>query len=632
MQVTLQAINELFCTRKNEKHNNRLILTDMKKIFTLVAVTLASMGMLVTAQTAEWGKVLTANYADREGTSMTESLAVTSDGVVWLGHVGSYSDKDGLKLGDTVIGKGTVYTGTSSSGNETFTMTKTDKSGNVKWSIYSTNGEVYSNNDWVKVGKDGSIYAAFLMRHTESRGTETPGFVDATGNETKLADWNCISSIDNIEHRYYKALLMKVSAAGAIQWIREVYADPSPIAGSSIKVNGLPIYVYDLAVTDDAIYMAGRFTALTKFTKADGTTIDLTPHNVVGWSGDSQQSVGDMYVTKFDLNGYAEKTLTTTGVVECETMQKLCVKDGKFYLFSSVKSHKSSICKDYKIGDKTYEVPSYVSALVAELDANLNVKWSRLFKGSENAKSNSTGILQYMHLNKIDDDLWVTGMGQYTLSNEDGTKKLEMKGTNNQAFIIRLNAEDGEWINAVSALKDYTTAITGYFELFGSETDKSKVWVYGYNFGADGVFLREYNKDLTTDKDTQVKLMSGAMPTAFASAVDGDKLYIVARGRGDIKLTGLDQSFSVSKFASMYACFKLPFKTYTAVDNVAAKAETKIYGTQGTLHVVAEEATTVNVYNLTGSLVAKLNVVAGDNTVALPAGIYIANGQKVVVR
>ena len=604
----------------------------MKKIFTLVAVTLASMGMLVTAQTAEWGKVLTANYADREGTSMTESLAVTSDGVVWLGHVGSYSDKDGLKLGDTVIGKGTVYTGTSSSGNETFTMTKTDKSGNVKWSIYSTNGEVYSNNDWVKVGKDGSIYAAFLMRHTESRGTETPGFVDATGNETKLADWNCISSIDNIEHRYYKALLMKVSAAGAIQWIREVYADPSPIAGSSIKVNGLPIYVYDLAVTDDAIYMAGRFTALTKFTKADGTTIDLTPHNVVGWSGDSQQSVGDMYVTKFDLNGYAEKTLTTTGVVECETMQKLCVKDGKFYLFSSVKSHKSSICKDYKIGDKTYEVPSYVSALVAELDANLNVKWSRLFKGSENAKSNSTGILQYMHLNKIDDDLWVTGMGQYTLSNEDGTKKLEMKGTNNQAFIIRLNAEDGEWINAVSALKDYTTAITGYFELFGSETDKSKVWVYGYNFGADGVFLREYNKDLTTDKDTQVKLMSGAMPTAFASAVDGDKLYIVARGRGDIKLTGLDQSFSVSKFASMYACFKLPFKTYTAVDNVAAKAETKIYGTQGTLHVVAEEATTVNVYNLTGSLVAKLNVVAGDNTVALPAGIYIANGQKVVVR
>ena len=76
----------------------------------------------------------------------------------------------------------------------------------------------------------------------------------------------------------------------------------------------------------------------------------------------------------------------------------------------------------------------------------------------------------------------------------------------------------------------------------------------------------------------------------------------------------------------------MPFNIYTAVDNVAAKAEAKIYGTQGTLHVVAEEATTVNVYNLTGSLVAKLSVVAGDNTVALPAGIYIANGQKVVVR
>ena len=90
----------------------------MKKIFTLAAVALASMSMLATAQTAEWGKVLTANYADRDGTSMAESLALTSDGVVWLGHVGSYSDKDDLKLGDTVIGKGTVYTGTSTAGNE----------------------------------------------------------------------------------------------------------------------------------------------------------------------------------------------------------------------------------------------------------------------------------------------------------------------------------------------------------------------------------------------------------------------------------------------------------------------------------------------------------------------------------
>lgn len=605
----------------------------MKKIFTLVAVALASASMLAVAQTSAvttlWGKTMTAAYGtSRAGTSMGGDVAVSKNAVAFLGSIGTYSDTDVLKFGDTEIGKGTNYGGTSTSGNETVCMTLTDRDGNVKWNVYSTNGELMTNCDRVRIGDDGSVYATFMLRHTDGRGTETPGFVDATGTETKLADWNCISSADSKEHRYYKVLVMKVSAEGKIQWIREIVGDHTPVEGSTLAVNGTPTYVYGLAVSDDAVYVSGRATAKTEFTKADGSKLTLTPHNVAGWNGDSQTTVGDMYVVKLDKNGYAEKLFTTTGVVDFETSATIDLQGDHLKLIASVKGVDAST--DYKVGNSTYSVPKFVSLLVADLDEDLNVNWSHLYKGAE-ALRKGQGILQYLRLNKIGDDLWISGMGQYNLSNEDGTKTMAMTSTLNEGFILRLNANTGEWINATTALKDFESAITGYMGVFGDEASDD-IWVYGYNFKNDGVFIRKYNKDLTTDK-SQVKLLGGSLPTAYSAEADGDRLYTVARGRGALAFAGQTETTTVDKYSAVYACYKLPFKVATVVENVAAKtAETKVFGAQGTLHVVAEQPTTVNVYNMAGTLVAKLNAAAGDNTVALPAGIYIANGQKAVVR
>lgn len=604
----------------------------MKKIFTLVALALASVGMLATAQTNEittlWGKTMSATYGtSRAGTSMGGDVAVGKDAVAFLGSIGTYSDSDVLKFGDTTIGKGTNYAGTSTSGNETVNLTLTDLDGNVKWSVYSTNGELMTNCDRVKIGNDGSVYAAFMMRHTEGRGTETPGFIDASGNETKLSDWNCISSTDNKEHRYYKVLVMKVSADGNIQWIREIVGDHTPVAGSSLLVNGIPTYLYGLAVTDDAIYVSGRATATTEFAKADGSKLTLTPHNVAGWSGDSQTTAGDMFVAKLDKDGYAENLLTTTGNVDYETSATVEQFGNRLYLMASVKGLASST--DYKLGSTTYSVPEYVSLLVAELDKDLGVKWSHLYKGSENAKK-SKGILQYMRMNKIGDDLWLSGMGQYNLSNEDGTKTMAMTSTLNEGYILRLNANNGDWINATTAIKDFESAITGYMGVFGDEA-KDEIWVYGYNFKNDGVFLRKYNKDLTTDK-TQTKLLGGSLPTAYAAASSSDRLYTVARGRGSLAFAGKTETITADKYTAVYACYQLPYNVATVVENVAAKTANKVYGTQGELHVVAEQPAVVTVYNIMGAVVARLNAEVGDNAVSLPAGIYIAEGKKVVVR
>ncbi len=65
------------------------------------------------------------------------------------------------------------------------------------------------------------------------------------------------------------------------------------------------------------------------------------------------------------------------------------------------------------------------------------------------------------------------------------------------------------------------------------------------------------------------------------------------------------------------------------VDNAQS---TTVYGTQGAIVVKAEKAATVRVYNITGALVASVNAQPGTTTVNLPAGIYVANGTKLIVR
>ena len=53
-------------------------------------------------------------------------------------------------------------------------------------------------------------------------------------------------------------------------------------------------------------------------------------------------------------------------------------------------------------------------------------------------------------------------------------------------------------------------------------------------------------------------------------------------------------------------------------------------GEQLTLH--ADAAAEVDIFTPDGRLVRRVSVLAGENRLALPAGVYIVNRQKVVVQ
>lgn len=72
-----------------------------------------------------------------------------------------------------------------------------------------------------------------------------------------------------------------------------------------------------------------------------------------------------------------------------------------------------------------------------------------------------------------------------------------------------------------------------------------------------------------------------------------------------------------------------------AVEGVEANAS-KAFGVDGAIRVVAANAVTMDVYNLSGALVLSTELAAGESEVALPAGLYVArvngNVYKVAVK
>ena len=58
----------------------------------------------------------------------------------------------------------------------------------------------------------------------------------------------------------------------------------------------------------------------------------------------------------------------------------------------------------------------------------------------------------------------------------------------------------------------------------------------------------------------------------------------------------------------------------------------RVYGTEGAVVVECGADTAVSIYAVTGKLVQQAAVEAGKNTIALPSGVYIVNGNKVIVK
>jgi len=85
---------------------------------------------------------------------------------------------------------------------------------------------------------------------------------------------------------------------------------------------------------------------------------------------------------------------------------------------------------------------------------------------------------------------------------------------------------------------------------------------------------------------------------------------------------------------SYYAFETAPFDIGTSsgiTDATVANGKLQLRATHGQLSITAADATGLQVVTLAGQIVARTQLAAGSHTLVLPAGVYVVNGQKVII-
>lgn len=71
----------------------------------------------------------------------------------------------------------------------------------------------------------------------------------------------------------------------------------------------------------------------------------------------------------------------------------------------------------------------------------------------------------------------------------------------------------------------------------------------------------------------------------------------------------------------------------TGITNVDTRPDLAIYAGEGTITAKAQVKTVVKVYAVNGMIIATMNVEQGETkSISLPAGIYVVNNIKIIVR
>lgn len=529
----------------------------MKKITLLLVAIAATLGMNAQVNT-QWLQNAKASYGtDREGTSIGVDMARhdATGNLYYLHEIGTYSTSDQLRIGDQVIGQGTNYTGTSSSGNATACITKLSPEGKVLWNVYSLNGEIAANDGGIVVHADGSATAALKLRHTDGRANEDIAFTDATGKTTTI-DWHLATATSK---RNYCMALVHVSADGAIEWIRRTTffsgaAEGEGHIGEAVNITGM--------VTEgEHLFVAGRYMSDMTLTRADGSTVVMHPHNVEGW--DLKQGIqdtrGDLFIARFDLNGWFEQAYVNGGVAKAETGTALALDGDRLYFASQVLGCDSAVT----VGNNSFVLSKYANLLVGCLDTNLQVQWAQALYGHVTGETR-TGVLQNLHLNVLGGDLWLTGMGNFNLFDAAGNAVLAtVSSTVREAILARFAKEDGRLVAATtSRIGGYSTAITGYMGVLQNAAQPDSIYAFGYSFNAaDGIFLRQYAKQGLGAGPETVLISGGSMATAYEMRAAGNNLYTITRSRMTSKGIGSDLSVTSNKYATILSAFTLPFST-----------------------------------------------------------------------
>ncbi len=567
----------------------------------LFSMILAASAMSAGAQgftaTANWVTPINAN----NGISTPETVAASDNNTFLVSKFVSKGNDNSLNFVNFGSQEKVAFgaPNKATSGNDNLLLTKVNADGTAAWHVYSKQGRVA--NASAATTSDGGVVVAAVTSFTAfnaKEATDIPAnsildIVDADNHTTTIEKAFAGSAV-------YDIVVLKISADGHLNWFKHFAADDASSLTAKIAVDNA-----------DNIYIGGQHAKTLSF----------------GENAVAARSAKSLYLVKLDNAGNFVKSFDISGTDAEDYIDAVTFADGKIFVAGRVKAKAEG--NTIAFADITLAPTTFDDVFAAAFSTDLVPVWASI--ANSVAASDGKHTSQVKGIDVSEGFVLVSGLvkGGYTAAGATDAVTMS-SGTKLEGMVIGFSVADG-------ALSKGVCVSEGISGLYSATIKGNKIYAFGYNIAnADkqGSSLFEFDGENANENviATTNEPASAGYPTTFYAKFVNSSLLAGVRAKGKgINVLGNVYDYTNQKdFTATVMSINLK-DVFGGISTTETADDARIWAVSGAVKISVASPTSVAVYNVAGQIVAK-RIVTDETTIALPAGFYIVNGKKVVVK
>ena len=567
----------------------------------LFSMILAASAMSAGAQgftaTANWVTPINAN----NGISTPEAVAASDNNTFLVSKFVSKGNDNSLNFVNFGSQEKVAFgaPNKATSGNDNLLLTKVNADGTAAWHVYSKQGRVA--NASAATTSDGGVVVAAVTSFTAfnaKEATDIPAnsildIVDADNHTTTIEKAFAGSAV-------YDIVVLKISADGHLDWFKHFAADDASSLTAKIAVDNA-----------DNIYIGGQHAKTLSF----------------GENAVAARSAKSLYLVKLDNAGNFVKSFDISGTDAEDYIDAVTFADGKIFVAGRVKAKAEG--NTIAFADITLAPTTFDDVFAAAFSTDLVPVWASI--ANSVAASDGKHTSQVKGIDVSEGFVLVSGLVKGGYKAAGATDAVTMSsGTKLEGMVIGFSVADG-------ALSKGVCVSEGISGLYSATIKGNKIYAFGYNIAnADkqGSSLFEFDGENANENviATTNEPASAGYPTTFYAKFVNSSLLAGVRAKGKgINVLGNVYDYTNQKdFTATVMSINLK-DVFGGISTTETADDARIWAVSGAVKISVASPTSVAVYNVAGQIVAK-RIVTDETTIALPAGFYIVNGKKVVVK
>ncbi len=549
------------------------------------------------AATANWVTPINAN----NGISTPETVAASDNNTFLVSKFVSKGNDNSLNFVNFGSQEKVAFgaPNKATSGNDNLLLTKVNADGTAAWHVYSKQGRVA--NASAATTSDGGVVVAAVTSFTAFNAkdaTDIPAnsildIVDADNHTTTIEKAFAGSAV-------YDIVVLKISANGHLDWFKHFAADDASSLTAKIAVDNA-----------DNIYIGGQHAKTLSF----------------GENAVAARSAKSLYLVKLDNVGNFVKSFDISGTDAEDYIDAVTFADGKIFVAGRVKAKAEG--NTIAFADITLAPTTFDDVFAAAFSTDLVPVWASI--ANSVAASDGKHTSQVKGIDVSEGFVLVSGLVKGGYKAAGATDAVTMSsGTKLEGMVIGFSVADG-------ALSKGVCVSEGISGLYSATIKGNKIYAFGYNIAnADkqGSSLFEFDSENANENviATTNEPASAGYPTTFYAKFVNSSLLAGVRAKGKgINVLGNVYDYTNQKdFTATVMSINLK-DVFGGISTTETADDARIWAVSGAVKISVAAPTTVAVYNVAGQIVAK-RIVTNETTIALPAGFYIVNGKKVIVK